>query len=105
MANKNTRKKPQNKQTAAADSNWERAKKEATQRSAGSAPARRERTSLKEYFRGVRLEMKKVIWPTKKELGSYTGLVLLSCTIFALLFWAIDSGVLAALRGLLGINM
>ena len=49
--------------------------------------------------------MKKVIWPTKKELGSYTGLVLLSCTIFALLFWAIDSGVLAALRGLLGINM
>lgn len=50
------------------------------------------------YFRGVRLEMKKVVWPTQKELGSYTIIVLATCIAFALLFWGIDTGVLAAIK-------
>lgn len=50
------------------------------------------------YFRGVRLEMKKVVWPTQQELGSYTVIVLATCIAFALLFWGIDSGVLAAIK-------
>ena len=66
---------------------------------------RRKRGSLKEYFKGVKLEMKKVIWPTKQELGSYTVVVLVTCLAFALVFWAIDSGFLAILKALLGINM
>ena len=33
--------------------------------------SKKEKLSLKEYFKGVKLEMKKVVWPTKKELGSY----------------------------------
>ena len=55
---------------------------------------------MKEYFKGVRLEMKKVVWPTKKELGSYTVVVLATCVAFALAFWAVDSGVLAAIRAI-----
>ena len=66
---------------------------------------KRKRGSLKEYFKGVRLEMKKVVWPTKSELWSYTGVVVAACVFFAVAFWAIDSGVLAALKGLLGITM
>lgn len=53
---------------------------------------------IKEYFKGVKLEMKKVVWPTKKELGSFTAVVLVTCAAFALVFWAIDSGVLAAIK-------
>ena len=49
--------------------------------------------------------MKKVVWPTRKELGSYTVVVLVTCAVFALAFWGIDSGFLAILRGLLGITM
>ena len=30
---------------------------------------KRKRGSIKEYFKGVKLEMKKVVWPTKKSLG------------------------------------
>ena len=66
---------------------------------------KRKRGRLKDYFKGVKLEMKKVVWPTKQELGSYTVVVLVTCLVFALAFWAIDSGFLAILKTLLGINM
>ena len=66
---------------------------------------KRKRGSLKEYFKGVKLEMKKVVWPTKQEMGSYTVVVLVACLAFALAFWAIDSGFLAILKALLGITM
>lgn len=65
----------------------------------------KEKKGIREYFKGVRLEMKKVVWPTKKELGAYTVIVLTTCVVFAVAFWLIDTGFLAALKGLLGINM
>lgn len=61
---------------------------------------KREKGRMKEYFKGVRLEMKKVVWPTRKELGSFTAVVLATCAAFALLFWGVDSGVLAAIRAI-----
>lgn len=69
------------------------------------APPKKKRGSLKDYFKGVKLEMKKVVWPTKQELGSYTIVVLVTCAAFAVVFWAVDTGFLAALKGLLGITM
>lgn len=60
---------------------------------------------FKEYFKGVKLEMKKVVWPTKKEIVSYTGIVIATCAIFALGFWLIDTGVLAALKAVLGVTL
>ena len=66
---------------------------------------KRERTSIREYFRGIKTEVKKVVWPTRKELSAYTVVVILTCSFFALAFWAIDSGVLAMLKGILGISM
>ncbi len=56
----------------------------------------------KEYFKGIKLEMSKVVWPTKKELASFTAVVIATCAVFALAFWLIDTGVLAALRAVLG---
>ena len=55
---------------------------------------------MRAYFKGVKLEMKKVVWPTRSELGSFTVVVLATCAAFALLFWGIDSGVLAAIRAI-----
>ena len=66
---------------------------------------KRKRGSIKDYFKGVKLEMKKVVWPTKQEMGHYTVVVLVTCAVFALAFWAIDSGFLAVLKTLLGIDM
>ena len=61
---------------------------------AASTSKKKKRGSIKEYFKGVRLEMKKVVWPTKKELGSFTAVVLATCAAFAVVFWAVDTGVL-----------
>ena len=65
----------------------------------------KKKAGMGEYFKGVKLEMKKVIWPTKKETTSYTAVVLVTCAIFALGFWLIDTDVLAALRAILGVTM
>ncbi|MDR2131892.1 MAG: preprotein translocase subunit SecE, partial [Clostridiales Family XIII bacterium] len=36
------------------------------------------KASLREYFRGVRVEVKKVVWPTRKELVLYTWTVIIT---------------------------
>ncbi len=61
---------------------------------------KREKGRWKEYFRGVKLEMRKVVWPTRQELGSYTVVVLAVCAAFALLFWGVDSAVLAGIKAI-----
>ncbi len=57
---------------------------------------------LKEYFKGVKYEMKKVVWPTKKELGSYTVMVLFACSLFAVGFWLLDTLFAAGLNLIFG---
>lgn len=59
---------------------------------------KKKKGGLREYFKGVKLEMKKVVWPTRKELGSFTAVVLITCAAFAVVFWAVDTGVLAAIK-------
>lgn len=58
-----------------------------------------------EYLKGVRQEFKKVVWPTREELGTNTMVVLVTCAFFAVAFWLIDTGFLAALKGILGITL
>ncbi|MEE0434159.1 MAG: preprotein translocase subunit SecE [Peptococcaceae bacterium] len=40
-------------------------------------------------------EMKKVHWPTRKEVTTYTGVVLVTVAIITVLIWAVDSGITA----------
>ena len=40
-------------------------KKKATAVAAQRGNKKKKRGSMKEYFKGVKLEMKKVVWPTK----------------------------------------
>ena len=57
-------------------------------------------TRVKDFFKGVSSEMKKVAWPTKKETYKYTLVVIVVCAAFALLFWLLDT-VFLALLGLI----
>ena len=61
--------------------------------------------ALREYFKGVRTELKKVVWPTKNETVKYTEVVILVCAAFALFFWLLDTGCLLILGKVLGITM
>ena len=74
-------------------------------RSQNAKKKRSGRGGLIEYFKNVKLEMKKVVWPTRKELWEYAALVVVACAFFAVAFWAIDTGFLAILKQLLGISM
>ena len=55
---------------------------------------------IRDYFKGVFSEMKKVSWPTKKETYKYTLVVIIVCAAFAILFWLLDE-VFLALLGLI----
>jgi preprotein translocase subunit SecE len=42
------------------------------------------------YFRGVRSELKKVIWPDRKELTNYTGVVIFISVLVAVIVYILD---------------
>ncbi|WP_326908348.1 preprotein translocase subunit SecE [Sedimentibacter sp. MB31-C6] len=47
-------------------------------------------TRVKSYFRGVKSELRKVNWPTKKELTNYTVVVLVTTLAMTLVIWGLD---------------
>lgn len=54
------------------------------------------------FFREVWNELKKVHWPTRNQLLVYTGVVLVSVAIIALLIWIVDSSLTFVMNFLLG---
>ena len=56
----------------------------------------------KDYFKSVVSELKKVTWPSKKEICRYVVVVIGVCAAFALLFWLIDTAILALLGLIMG---
>jgi preprotein translocase subunit SecE len=47
-------------------------------------------------------ETKKVVWPTRKETLQTTGIVFAFVVVMALFLWVVDSGLLWAVKKLLG---
>ena len=45
---------------------------------------------VKKYFRGVYTELKKVHWPTRQEVLTYTGVVVVAVIIVGALIWVFD---------------
>ena len=54
------------------------------------------------YFRGVLSELKKVHWPDRKQLVTYTGVVFVAVAIMSIMLWIVDSGLNLILTGILG---
>ena len=94
MANNNSNGSAQ-KETAQASAN----KKSQSSKNQGK------KGGLLAYLRGVRQEFKKVVWPTREELTTDTIVVFACVIFFAVAFWLIDTGFLAALKGILGITL
>ncbi|MGL4484593.1 MAG: preprotein translocase subunit SecE [Anaerovoracaceae bacterium] len=70
-----------------------------------SGNVKKEKGGIGEYFKGVYIETKKVVWPTKAEIGSFTAVVVVACVFFATVFWAVDTAFLMLLQKLLGITI
>jgi len=47
---------------------------------------------FRRFFRNVTAELKKVNWPNRKELTTYTIVVILTVLVVALIIWVWDVG-------------
>lgn len=47
---------------------------------------------LKKFLRGVRSELKKVHWPDRPTIITFTGVVLVTVLFVAMLIWVVDTG-------------
>ena len=56
------------------------------------------------FLREVKTEMKKVTWPTKRELIGHTITVILSSLFAAFLIWAIDAVLSVLFRLVMGVQ-
>ncbi len=63
---------------------------------------KRKRTGVRQFLREVRLELKKVDWPTRKELISYSIVVLVTITAMTAFVAGVDYLFSRLLTGLLG---
>ncbi|GAE26017.1 preprotein translocase subunit SecE [Halalkalibacter wakoensis JCM 9140] len=58
--------------------------------------------SIGKFFRDVVQEMKRVSWPTRKELVRYTWVVLGTVAFISVFFFVVDYGISELVRVLLG---
>jgi len=58
----------------------------------GRAPKRRGRTTPALFFRQIVSELRKVIWPTRKELVTYTVVCLVFVLFMVILVTSLDYG-------------
>ena len=54
------------------------------------------------FIQGSRIEIRKVVWPTKQETTQTAIAVFIFTLVMALFFWALDSGLLWLTRRLVG---
>ena len=59
------------------------------------------RTSPGEFFRQVRAETGKIVWPTRKETLTTAVMVVIMTTLLGLFFFGVDSAFSAIVRFLL----
>ena len=69
-----------------------------------SAPAKKERTKPRQFVREVIAELKKVAWPTRQEVISYSIVVLVSSVVIAALIFGMDYVFTKAVLALYGVE-
>lgn len=58
-------------------------------------------SGVKKFLREVKIELKKVTWPTRQQLIAYTGVVLVAVLLVCVLIWVFDSVFAMAFRAFL----
>jgi len=65
---------------------------EAAERGGAKPPARRNRTTPALFFRQIVAELRKVIWPTRRDLVTYTTVVLVFVAVMIAIVTSLDYG-------------
>lgn len=56
---------------------------------------------IKKWFRDMRSELKKVVWPTPKQFGKNTAVALVMMAASAIVLWGFDTLASAAVKALI----
>ena len=59
---------------------------------------------VRTYLHDVRVELKRVIWPSRPELESYSIAVIATLAVFGVVIWLVDTGIVGVLVGLTGLR-
>ena len=65
-------------------------------------PAKRKRTTPALFVRQVAAELRKVIWPTRKELITYTAISLVFVLVMIGIVWLLDQGLQKGIFAIFG---
>lgn len=60
--------------------------------------------SIAKFFRNISSEMRKVSWPKRKELTTYTITVIVTVALLALFFMVVDLGISRLIEWILKLN-
>lgn len=66
------------------------AEQQRSTRGTDKPPPRRERTSIAQFLREVRLELRRVNWPSRREIISYSLVVLVAVSLLTLYIALLD---------------
>lgn len=69
-----------------------------------TAKSLKKKGGIKKYLKDLRSEIKKVVWPTKKQIINNTGIVLTVMVIMGLFLAGVDLGLSAAIKALLSLG-
>ncbi len=58
---------------------------------------------IKKWFRDMKSELKKVVWPTPKQTAKNTGVALVVIIVCAVVLWGFDSVAQATVKALINI--
>jgi len=50
------------------------------------------------FFKDSREELKKVTWPDREEVSSFTVVVVISLVVFSIFLWLVDTGLMALIK-------
>lgn len=59
---------------------------------------------VRKYFKELRAELKKVVWPTRQQVVNNTGVVLVVMSLVGLFLFAVDTGLSYGIRALIGLG-
>ena len=80
-------------------------KKSAPRPTAKPPSQKKERTKPLQFFKEVIAELRKVAWPTRAEVFSYSLVVIVSCVVIAALVFGMDFVFTKAILGLFGVDV
>lgn len=63
-----------------------------------SSKGGKKQNRVAKYFKDLKSEFKKVVWPSKKKVINNTSVVVVAMCISGIVIWGVDSGLAALLK-------